>query len=54
MCARLGVECIDTEQCGITGMSEVDFVDHLHPSVNGAKKIARYNTARFMAWFNQN
>lgn len=54
MCARLGVECIDTEQCGITGTEAVDFVDHLHPSVNGAKKIARYNTARFMAWFNQN
>ena len=52
MCMRLGIECIDTEACGISGMSEFDFVDRFHLKPWAAKKLSRYIISRYMQWFN--
>ena len=54
MSKRMGVEFVDTEQCGISACRSLYFADGLHPNVRGAEKIARYIIARYMAHFCQN
>ena len=58
ICDRLSdVVFIDTFRCGICGIYEKerecgrDLIDGLHPNVNGAKKIARYNAAAVIDYF---
>lgn len=49
LAARMSLEIIDTFECGICGLYEVenkngrDLIDGLHPNENGAKKIGKYN-----------
>ena len=55
MCLRMGVECIDTLECGITtgaGTEDVYLSDGLHPKPVGAQMLAQYITARYMMAFN--
>ena len=54
MAKRMGVEFVDTMQCGISSQRSKDFADGLHPWQRTSEKIARYIMARYMAHFCQN
>jgi len=54
MARRMGVEFVDTMQCGISSQRASDFADGLHPWQRTSEKIARYIIARYMAHFCQN
>lgn len=50
-CAEINsVMLCDSMHCGITMSDSTDFVDGLHPSVQGAKKLGTYNAK----WFSKN
>ena len=51
MCYRMGIECIDTHECGVDGSSYY-LADGLHPKPIGARIQANYILARYMAYFN--
>ena len=51
MCYRLGVECIDTHECGVYGNTYY-LTDKLHTSEVGARMISEYIISRYMQWFN--
>lgn len=53
MAKRMGVEFVDTMQCGISSQRSKDFADGLHPWQRTSEKIARYIMARYMAHFCQ-
>ena len=54
MCKRMGVEFVDTEQCGISSCRSLYYADGLHPIQRASEKIARFIMAKYMAWFCQN
>ena len=48
-CAEVNsVLLCDSLQCGITMSNTTDFIDNLHPSVQGAEKLGKYNAHWFM------
>lgn len=55
LAGRMSLEVIDTFECGICGLYEVkngngrDLIDGLHPNVNGAIKIGKYNAKNVIA-----